>query len=604
MTLQQSEIIDDIRWKHPSTIMIGGPSGCGKTELTNSILTNRNHLFNPVPQKAILYYREWQAVYGVWKEMGFIDEFYNSFPEEEEFRDRLDLEGTGTVVVFDDFFLHVEKNKSFFDNLFCINSHHLKVSVILIVHNLFTKDLRTLSLNCHRFFLTQSLRDKGQLQSLARQAFPGKSDFVIQAFDDSMKARYGHICLDFSPDCNSVARVSSNWFAKSPAIHCYVYKTDVKSSAGKMGSKAFTKLILLPQNRYLKLLSNDCNCKLNDQSGISNSLHVARNPPRLQSLESDFKVSNLSAEDRKETENPEGAVASRDIGRDEFQKNVQPVPDFVQPEVASASSDLSPHTPPNLTQSTPMEASPSLSLPSPQPPPLHMVQPSPPPPPLALPQPSQTSQTQALTTTDRIQLHQELQKAIADRSSRSTPHFIDRPPLQPLPPALDVRQDMHNELQQVVAERRTGQDRERKALEYSKAEQKALEYSRPKEKTIQFSKPTQALENLNVGKQPESNYPIALRSLDSDIAPPVKKTKKIPVRKLPKPSVFSPSPPISNVAEVQNLKSTTKKRKGDHLSMPKPTKNKIKKLNRGQKRAQNFPPRAAKRLASYPLWDL
>ena len=511
------------------------------------------------------------------------------------------------MVVFDDFFLHVEKHKSFFDNLFCINSHHLKVSVILIVHNLFTKDLRTLSLNCHRFFLTQSLRDKGQLQSLARQAFPGKSDFVVQAFDDSMKARYGHICLDFSPDCNSIARVSSNWFAEPPAIHCYVYKTDVKSSASKMGSKAFTKLILLPQNRYSKLLHNDCNCKLNDKSDITNSLHVARNPPRLQGLESDFKLPNLNAEDRKEIENPEGAETGRDIGREELQKNVQPVSDLagVQPEIAPASSDLSPHTPVNLSLSTPMETSPSPSQlqppPYPPPPPPSLALP---PPPLALPPPSPTSSTQALTSTDRMQLHQELQKAIADRGSRSSPHFIDRPPLQPLPPTSDVRQDMHNELQQVVAERRIGQDREQKALEYSKAEQKALEYSGPKEKSIQLSKPTRALENLNVRKPPESNYPIALRSLDNDIAPPVKKTKKIPIRKPPKPSAFSPSPPISDVTEGQNLKSTAKKRKGDHLSIPRPTKNKAKKLNRGQKRAQNFPPRAAKRPANYPLWDL
>ena len=105
----------------------------------------------------------------------------------------------------------------------CINLSSRK-TVVLIVHNLFAKPLRTLSLNCHRFFLTQSLRDKGQLQALARQAFPGKSQFVIQAFDDSMKARYGHICLDFSPDCNPVCRVTSNWFAQSTAINCYVYK--------------------------------------------------------------------------------------------------------------------------------------------------------------------------------------------------------------------------------------------------------------------------------------------------------------------------------------------------------------------------------------------
>ena len=618
MSLQQLEIVDDIRWKHPSTVMIGGPSGSGKTELTNSILTNRNYLFNPVPQKAILYYREWQEVYGVWKKMGFIDEFYDSFPDEEEFRDRLDLEGTGTVVVFDDFFLHVEKNKSFFDNLFCINSHHLKVSVILIVHNLFTKDMRTLSLNCHRFFLTQSLRDKGQLQSLARQAFPGKSDFVIQAFDDSMKARYGHICLDFSPDCNSVARVTSNWFASPSAINCYVYKTDMKSPAGKMGPKAFTKLILLPQNRYLKLLSNDCNCKLDDQPPISNSLHVARNPPRLQSMEFDNKVSNFTAEDRKETKNPEGTVESRDIGGDESQKIFQPFPDSVDVQSEVTSSDLSPHTPPppHLSQSTPMEATPSLSQLPPPPPPSHMSQPLLSPLPLALPQPLPTSiiaqsiqpqlpQNQALTPSNRIQLHQELQKAIADRSGRSTPYFIDRPPPQPLPPTLDVRQDMHDELQQVVAGRRTSQDREQKTLEFSGAGQKALEYSTPKEKSIEFSNPTRALENLNAGRQPESNYPIALRSLDSDIAPPVKKTSKIPKRKLLKPSVFSPSPPISNAVEGQNLKAVAKKRRGDHLSKPKSTQNKkVAKLNQGQKRPQNFPLRAGKRATSYRLWDL
>ena len=179
MDQQQPEIIDDIRWKHPSTIMIGGPSASGKTQLTSCILANKDYLFNPAPQKTILYFREWQQVYNTWRQSGFVDEFYNTLPDDEEFRERLDANGSGTIVVFDDFSLKVEQNKDFFDNLFCINSHHLKITVILIVHNLFTKSLRTLSLNCHRFFLTQSLRDKGQLQTLARQAFPGKSELMV-----------------------------------------------------------------------------------------------------------------------------------------------------------------------------------------------------------------------------------------------------------------------------------------------------------------------------------------------------------------------------------------------------------------------------------------
>ena len=126
------EIIDDIRWSHPSTIMIGGPSSSGKTQLTNSILINKDQLFSPIPKKVILYYREWQQIYASWKTDGLVQEFYDILPEEEEFRERLDLQGEGSLVIFDDMFLDIEKNKNFFDNLFCVNSHHLKVTVISV----------------------------------------------------------------------------------------------------------------------------------------------------------------------------------------------------------------------------------------------------------------------------------------------------------------------------------------------------------------------------------------------------------------------------------------------------------------------------------------
>ena len=145
MDQQQPEIIDDIRWKHPSTIMIGGPSASGKTQLTSCILANKDYLFNPAPQKTILYFREWQQVYNTWRQSGFVDEFYNTLPDDEEFRERLDANGSGTIVVFDDFSLKVEQNKDFFDNLFCINSHHLKITVVLIVHQIFENSQPKLS---------------------------------------------------------------------------------------------------------------------------------------------------------------------------------------------------------------------------------------------------------------------------------------------------------------------------------------------------------------------------------------------------------------------------------------------------------------------------
>ena len=327
-----------------------------------------------------------------------------------------------------------------------------------------------------------------------------------------------------------------------------------------------------------------------------------------------------------------------------------PAFDNIQPEKVSSPLDPSPHLP----QPTPMATPQSLSPPMPPLPPS-----APPHPPSASfpiqssPQPLQTTPPQP----NRMELHQELQKAIADRSSRSTPYFIDRPPPLPIPTTPDIRRDMHDELQQAVSNRGITQGGEQdilrysrpqqqtieysrpeqsaveyqrpeqpsleysrpeqSAIEYSRPQQSEIEYSRPEQKTKEYSKskkkvksgqysnPTRALENIDVSAHPESNYPISLRSLDADIAPPVKKTSRIPKRKLLKQSVFSPSPPIADEQGSQSLKHTAKKRKGDHLTKPKPTKNKkVQKLNQGLKRSHNFPPKAAKQMKSYPLWKL
>ena len=239
-------------------------------------------------------------------------------------------------------------------------------------------------------------------------------------------------------------------------------------------------------------------------------------------------------------------------------------------------------------------------------------------------------------------MHQELQQAIADRSGRDTPRFIERPPPQPIPLSSDIRQDLHDELHQAVAERRTlregegrieeensptspGYEEEEKGkLKYSRAGQKAIETAvraKQKKKVIQYSNPTRALENMNVVKEPESIYPISLRSLDSDVAPPVKRTSSIPKRRPLKALKFSPSPPIEGYQE--NSKPAGKKRNGSHLSKPKPTrKNKVQKLNQGDKRdgdhfSKPFPVKKskvqklnqgdlkpAKRLVGYPMWNL
>ena len=67
------------------------------------------------------------------------------------------------------------------------------------------------------------------------------------------------------------------------------------------------------------------------------------------------------------------------------------------------------------------------------------------------------------------------------------------------------------------------------AIDYSNLGQKAIQYSNPEQKMIQYSNanPTRALENLNPETVPESNYPIALRNVDADLAPTIKNIARI-----------------------------------------------------------------------------
>ena len=525
-----------------------------------------------------------------------MDGFFNTLPDEDEFRENLDLQGSGTLIIFDDFFLQIEQHKNFFDNLFCINCHHLKISIILIVHNLFSKNLRTMTLNCHRFFLTQSMRDKLQLSNLARQAFPGKVDFILSAYENAMEKRFGHLCLDFSPRCRSELRVTADWFSQPAAITCYVYKDVGAGSAKKMGSNNFTKLVLVPFHRYSKLTSNDCHCSTSSQHSLSNSVHITRTPPRLPSVDVDPSFSNIPSENRKSTEEPKQTMV--DEGLSPASSTISPP----QPAINFPAKIEDHNQPTNPVDNALVPSPPTLPPPSPPPPPAIPNQ---------LPPPPNSSLMDS-----RTQLHQELKNAIANRRDREVPRFINRPDPQPLPIDTDVRAALHKELKTAVAERgaaRRGRGRRsltnsrqgQKALTNVNQEQKAIEYSTSRGEIVQQPTPPRALENMHVREVPESIYPIALRRQDPDFAPPVKKTVKPAKRKPPQPPLFSPSPPIEYDGEPSRPAQPTNKRKGDHLTKPRPSQGKkVSKPNRGEKREGDFPLKPPKRVQKYPLWKI
>lgn len=187
-------------FKHPSTCIVVGPSQSGKTTLVRKLI--RENVYN-FPIKKIKWH---YSVFQPW----FLKEKNICF--EEGLPKRIDAD----LIVIDDLKLSDEVSQ-----LFMVNSHHCKVSVILILQNLFPRNkvMRDITLNTHYLILFKNNRDESQINCLGRQAFSGKLNFFIDAYKKATYKPYGYLCLDFHPTTNEKYRVRDSCFPDDKGIY-------------------------------------------------------------------------------------------------------------------------------------------------------------------------------------------------------------------------------------------------------------------------------------------------------------------------------------------------------------------------------------------------
>ena len=193
------------QFRHPFTCMIAGPTSSGKTVLVKKILNNHKILINGISEINILWaYGQWQSGYEN-KELVDI-QFIDGLPSEEEL-----IERKTNILIIDDLMTELGNDKKL-ANLFTKGSHHLNLSIIFIVQNIFhqAKYMRNVSLNCHYFILMKNPRDKSQIFALARQLYPKKSKFLIEAYEDATLEPYSSLKIDLNPKTLEKYRVQTN----------------------------------------------------------------------------------------------------------------------------------------------------------------------------------------------------------------------------------------------------------------------------------------------------------------------------------------------------------------------------------------------------------
>ena len=101
--------------------------------------------------------------------------------------------------------------------LFTQGTHHMEISVIYIVQNIFygEKYSRTISLNCQYIILFKNIRDASQVHILARQMYPQHPCILIHAYEKATSIAFGYLLIDLHPQTlDSRTRLQTNIFPK------------------------------------------------------------------------------------------------------------------------------------------------------------------------------------------------------------------------------------------------------------------------------------------------------------------------------------------------------------------------------------------------------
>lgn len=202
-----------LTWRHPFTCLVTGPTSCGKTRFTLRLLKHAKTVVLPPPQKIIWCYGVYQTAFDALRADGVI-EFHEGLPNPESFDGR-----QRTLLVIDDLMSETDDRVT---KIFTKISHHMNVSVIYLTQNLFFagKHNRTIGLNSHYLVIFKNPRDSTQISSLARQMYPGRTKFVVEAFHDATSKPYSYLLIDLKPDTDDQHRLRSGVF---PGDEAYVY---------------------------------------------------------------------------------------------------------------------------------------------------------------------------------------------------------------------------------------------------------------------------------------------------------------------------------------------------------------------------------------------
>lgn len=211
-TVKMLEKKMEIRLKHPFTCLVAGPTKAGKTTFVTQLIQHRNTMITVPPEKIWWCYSEYQPAYDKLKnDVTFVKGLVDISLIRE-------LSPTPQLLILDDLMTELTNDTNLVE-LFTRGCHHMQVSVIHIVQNIFYKGLRTSRINTDYIILMKNPADKLQVQTLAKQLYPNNGRYFSEAYKDATQLPYSYLLVDLTQTSPDEIRLRGSIFSSQPIIY-------------------------------------------------------------------------------------------------------------------------------------------------------------------------------------------------------------------------------------------------------------------------------------------------------------------------------------------------------------------------------------------------
>ena len=212
----------DLKLHTPFSMIISGPTASGKSKMLFEVLDNITNNTNPPIEKVVFIYGIWQDIYKNYRDIFFTDNLEDLQVEPEK----------RTLIVLDDMMSSIRDSKTL-EEAFTLGVHHKKVSICLILQNLFYSGsiMKTIRDNCMYMVVTRHIQDINKLAIFGRQLEAKQnSSYFMDSYEDATAEKYSYLFIDLHP---------------SSELRDGVYKIKYRSKVHKTSGQ----ILYLPKNR-------------------------------------------------------------------------------------------------------------------------------------------------------------------------------------------------------------------------------------------------------------------------------------------------------------------------------------------------------------------